>query len=169
MNLSSQYLRYSCIVVCFLFYVTQLHSQIYLQVEKYNSLKTIKFQPGDQIDFRLHAYPDTWRRGILSDILVEEQVIILDGDLFKLDDIKDIRIFKPWALGLGLRLQQFAAVWALYAVVLQIVSDDFDIGIDTVAIGAGSYGLGWLIRKIFGKKRFKLGKNSRLRIIDLRF
>ena len=105
----------------------------------------------------------------MSHILVEEQVIILDGDLFKLDDIKDIRIFKPWAHRLGLRLQQFAIVWALYAGVLELVSDDFDIGIDTVIVGAGSFGLGWLIRKIFGKKKFKLGKNSRLRIIDLRF
>ncbi len=168
MDIQSSFLRYSCIVVFLFFCSTQLHSQVYLQLEKFNSLKTIKFEPGSELEFRLHAYPDTWRQGTLSDILVNEQVIILDGDIFKLDDLKDIRIFKPWAHRLGVSLQQFAGAWTLYAVVLQLVGE-FEIGRDTVIIGAGSYGIGWLIKKIFGKKKFKLGKNSRLRIVDLRF
>lgn len=154
----------------------QLSAQIFLQLEQFNSPKTIKFIEGDILEFRLHAYPKTWRRGTLSRIMLEEEAIILDGDIFKLQDIKELRITKHGLQLLGIRMYQFAAVWSTFAIIADVANapvafgedDSFKIGIDTAAIAGGAAILGLLFQKILGRKKYKLGKNSRLRFIDLR-
>jgi len=47
--------------------------------------------------------------------------------------------------------------------------DSFKIGIDTAAIAGGAVLLGLVFQKILGRKKYKLGKNARLRFVDLRF
>lgn len=150
-------------------------SQIFLQLEKFNSPKTIKFIEGDELEFRLHAYPKTWRTGVLEQILIEEETIVLDGDFFQLDELKDIRIYRPWAQILGRSFIQFSVAWFAYAVVIDLFNigslfgEDFQIGADTLIVGGTAFGLGVLFRKVFGRKKFKLGKNSRLRLLDISF
>lgn len=152
------------------------HSQIYLQLERYNSPKTIKFIEGDVLEFRLHEYPHTWRRGTLDLIMLEEESIILEGGIYKLNELKDIRITRHNLRMLGTRFYQFAVVWSSFAAIADLTNapvalgqeDSFKIGIDTAAIAVGSALLGFLARSVFGRKKYKLGKNSRLRFVDLR-
>jgi len=156
---------------------TCLSAQIFLQLERYNSPKTLKFIEGDKLEFRLLDYPKTWRKGTLSKIMLEEEVIILDGDMFTLQDIKDIRITKHGARLLGTRMYQFAVVWSAFAIIADVANapvalgedDSFKIGIDTAAIAGGAVLLGLVFQKILGRKKYKLGKNARLRFVDLRF
>lgn len=150
--------------------------QIFLQLEKFNSPKTIKFVEGDQIEFRIHAYPKTWRTGILDQILIDDETIVLDGDFFQLDELKDIRIYRPWARVLGRSFIQFTGAWFGYAIFLDVFNigglfgeDNFTVGVDTLVVGGTAFGLGLLLRNVFGRKKFKLGKNSRLRLLDLSF
>lgn len=166
------------LALCIAFVAAHPHtanSQIFLQIEKFNSPKTIKFVEGDQFEFRLHAYPKTWRTGVLEQILIEEETIVLDGDFFQLDELKDIRIYRPWANTLGRSLIQFSVAWFGYALILDafniesLFGEDFSIGPDTLIIGGSAFGLGIFIRKVFGRKKFKLGRNSRLRLVDIRF
>lgn len=153
-----------------------LDAQIFLQLERFNSHKTIKFIEGDVLEFRIHDYPKTWRHGTLDRIMLDEETIILDGEFFQLEDIKDLRITKHGAQLLGLRMYQFAAVWSTFAIVADVANapvafgeeESFKIGIDTVAIAGGSALLGFVFQKILGRKKYKLGKNSRLRFVDLR-
>lgn len=150
-------------------------SQVFLQLEKFNSPKTIKFVEGDELEFRIHAYPKTWRRGVLEKILIEEETIVLDGDFFQLEELKDVRIERPWAKYLGRTFIQFAGAWFAYAIVIDVFNigslfgQEFEIGTDTLLVGGAAFGLGLFIRKVFGKKKFKLGKNSRLRLLDISF
>lgn len=152
-----------------------INGQIFLQLEKFNSPKTIKFVEGDEIEFRLHAYPKTWRTGILEKILIEDETIVLDGDFFQLDELKDIRVYRPWARILGRSFIQFTGAWFGYALILDVFNigglfgEDFSVGSDTLVVGGTAFGLGLLLRNVFGRKKFKLGKNSRLRLLDLRF
>jgi len=153
-----------------------LDAQIFLQLERFNSAKTIKFIEGDVLEFRIHDYPKTWRHGSLDRIMLDEEVIILNGDIFKLEDIKDIRITKHGAQLLGLRMYQFSVVWSTFAIIADVANapvglgedESFKIGIDTAAIAGGSALLGLIFQKIIGRKTYKLGKNSRLRFVDLR-
>lgn len=150
--------------------------QIFLQLERFNSPKTIKFIEGDELEFRIHDYPKTWRHGILSRIMLEEETIILDGEFFQLQDIKDLRITKYGAQLLGIRMYQFATAWSTFAIIADVANapvgfggdETFMIGIDTVAIAGGSVLLGLIFQKILGRKKYKLEKNSRLRFVDLR-
>jgi len=97
----------------------------------------------------------------------EENALIMNGEIFSLSDFSEVRIRNKWAKGLAVRLYQFAVVWFTYAGILA-ATGDYEIRTDTFIIGGTSITLGLLIEKIFGTKKFKIGKNARLRIIDLR-
>jgi len=169
--------RFIILLVVFIQGLQDVDAQIFLQLERFNSAKTIKFIEGDILEFRTLEYPKTWRKGILQRIMLEEEVIILDGDIFKLEDLKDLRITKHGAKLIGTRFYQFAVVWSTFAIVADVANapvllgeeDSFKIGIDTVAIAGGSALLGFIFQKILARKKYKLGKNSRLRILDLRW
>ena len=170
-------LRNLFVILVFMLYGSLiLDAQIFLQLERFNSPKTIKFIEGDRLEFRIHDYPKTWRRGTLDRIMLEEEVIVLDGDIFKLEAIKDIRFTKHGAILFGKRMYQFATVWSTFAIIADLANlpagfgedETFEIGIDTVAVAAGAGLIGLFLQKVIGKKKYKLGKNSRLRFVDLR-
>ncbi len=161
----------SCCLVLYCCFVCNIptQAQVYLQVEKFNSPQTIKLIVGSPLEFRIHAYPKTWRKGTIDYILYDEQTIAVDGDIFHVDELKDIRFDRPWAKQIGASLITFSGVWFTYGLLITAFDDNFEFGVDTVVVGAGSFVIGYILRKFFGKKKFKLGKNSRLRVVDLRF
>jgi len=149
-------------------------AQVYLQIEIFNSAKTIKFVSGDVIRFKTKEFPKNWQIGRLEKILLEENVVILDGVIYQLDDFKELKTFRSWAHSASWILNRFGIAWFAFAGIadlanLQAGPETFKIGGDTVAVGGAAFGLAAIIKYGFGKKRYKLGKNSRLRLIDLRF
>jgi len=166
---STALMSFVCVVYLLIACSTTSHSQVYLQIEKFNSPKTLKLVPGSLLEFKLHAYPKTWRKGPIEYILYDEQTIAVDGDIFHIDEFKDVRFDRPWAKPLGKTLVTFSGAWFGYGLIITVFDDNFTFGKDTLAVGIGSFVAGVLIQKIFGKKKFKLGKNSRLRVVDLRF
>ena len=57
--------------------------------------------------------------------------------------------------------------WYVYGGVA-VFADNFDFGQRQAIIGAVPIALGFLIRKIFGKRIFRFDKKYSLRIVDLR-
>jgi hypothetical protein len=169
MKIGSTALYLCWVLYCLVANSTHSQAQVYLQIEKFNSPKTVKLIPGTPLEFRLHAYPKTWRKGTIEYILYDEQTIALDGDIFHVDELKDIRFTRPWAKQISRSLVTFSGAWFTYGLLITAFDDNFEFGVDTVAIGGSAFVLGILIKKIFGKKKYKLGKNSRLRVVDLRF
>lgn len=169
MKLNSTAVSLCFVLYCFLASNISTQAQIYLQVEKFNSPETIKLVVGSPLEFRIHAYPKTWRKGTIEYILYDEQTIAIDGDIFHIDEFKDIRFDRPWAKQIGASLITFSGAWIAYGLIITVFDDNFQFGVDTAVVGAGSFVIGYILRKFFGKKKFKLGKNSRLRVVDLRF
>ncbi len=153
---------------------TPTQAQVYLQVEIFNSAKTIKFVPGDLIRFKTKAFPKDWQTGVLEQILLEDNAVVLPGVIFSLDDFKELKILRGWAHTSSYMLNRFGIAWFVFAGIADLANlpagpTTFKIGPDTVAIGGAAFGLAAIIKYGFGKKRYKLGKNSRLRLVDLRF
>lgn len=150
-----------------LFCAFSAQSQIYLQIERYNKPKVIKLAPGSILECKLKEYPDHWQTYTIDRIMPEENALIMNGVIFSLSDFNEIRLRNKWAKSLSIKMYQFGIVWFTYAGIIS-ATGDYEIRKDTFIIGGTALTLGLLIEKIFWTKKFKIGKNSRLRIIDLR-
>jgi len=141
-------------------------AQIVLQLEKFNQVKTFKYLPGTSIIVKQKDYPDVWSRKVISEILVNENTIVFEDEIIPLDDIIGVRQEKPFVKGLSKKLYQFGIAWFTFAGILH-VTDRFEVGRDTFIVGGSAFALGYGLRALFFRKTFTIGKNSRLRILDL--
>lgn len=141
-------------------------SQIVLQLERFNFVKTDKYLDGSYLVYQTKKYPDVWERKYITGIFPELNQITVDGDILRLDEISKVAHENEGVKFLGKKLVQFGIVWFTFAGILEL-TDRYDFGVDTAAIGATAIGLGIGLNSIFYRKTFTLGKNSRLRILDL--
>jgi hypothetical protein len=150
--------------------------QKYLQLERLNSTKTRKYQPGDEITFQLNN--GQWYTRIIDDVNYEQQLLLFANGHVELDSIVAFRSFNSarWSRPIGNQLYNFAAAWVLFSIVDQAVSDDpfQDIPKSAYIIPASSVATGFLIKKLFKQRTFKIKRNKagevtkwRLRVLDL--
>ena len=141
-------------------------TQIVLQLEKVNQVKTYKYIPGNSLIIMQKDFPDVWTRKQISEILVQENTIVFEDLIMPLDDIIGVRHENGTIKALSKKLNQFGIAWFAFAGFLH-VTDRFDIGTDTFVVGGSAFALGYGIKALFFRKTFTIGKNSRLRILDL--
>ena len=143
-------------------------AQRLLQLERWNDPVTVKFFEGDKIYIKTADLPDEWQSVKIDKIYPEENFLMYKEGYLHMADITEMRIYRSWAKHLGEKLIIFGVAWLGYGGVAAAFLD-FDFGWDTLAIGGSAIGLGWLIKKLFSKNDYKLGKKHRLRMLDLRF
>lgn len=143
-----------------------MQAQIVLQLEKFNQVKTYKYLEGSTILIKQKDYPDVWTSKTISEILVNQNIIVFDDLIVPLDDIIAVQHRRPIIAGLSKKLYQFGITWFAFAGIIHI-TDRFDIGRDTFLVGGGAFALGYSLKAIFYKRTFTIGKNSRLRVLDL--
>lgn len=147
----------------------QTKAQVFLQLERFNNPKSLKFEIGETLEFRLKEFPDTWRKEIIIDLIADEQLIVFEDNYYSVQEIKNLRLRYPAVKTLGLRFMQFSAAWLVYGGIATLASEGYTIGSRELLIG-GSFALGgYLMRTIFSKKKVKLSSRKRLRVMDLRF
>lgn len=159
------------ISICLLLFFSSLftnsaNSQVVLQLEKFNQVKTYKYVPGSSLLIRQKDYPDVWSRKVISQILVNDNTIVFEDLIIPLDDIIGVRHENQLVKGLSRKLYQFGIAWFAFGGVLHAL-DRFEIGTDTFLVGGGAFALGFGIKALFFRKTFTIGSNSRLRILDL--
>lgn len=157
-----------------LFLATLAFGQKYLQLERLHSTKTRKYQPGDEITFQLNN--GLWYTRVIEDISYERQFVLFANGHVAVDSIVAFRSFKPahWSRSLGNQFYNFAAVWVVYSLIDQAVSNDgFDPGV-VLVVPATSAATGFLIKKLFKHRTFRIKRNKngevkkwRLRALDL--
>lgn len=143
-------------------------AQVFLQIEKVNKVKPIKLTEGSEIHFKLKEYPDTWRVAPLAKILPESNDLVLDGNIYSLDEFSAISVpKKPFVHALGRQLQIFGAAWIMIGG-MAYLADEYRPNTEEYIIGAVALVVATILRKLPRRKKFNLEKNARLRIIDLR-
>lgn len=159
------------IIICFLFCWSAGKTQhdIFLQIEEINSTELIKYYPGETLSYSTHEYPNTWRKSKIVRIHPEDNLIILEDGYISPEEIHSIRRTNTGVLVFSHSLTTFAAGWLFYGAYATIADSGYSISMGEVVIGVVAAGIGWVVRKLFGKKRYPMKKLYRLRIMDIRF
>jgi hypothetical protein len=142
-------------------------AQVVLYVEIMTEQKPIKYYEGQSLMFKTKDFPEDWQQITIKRLMDTEKIILSDGGMIKLADITEIRRTRPWATVTGYMLQTFGVAWFGFGGLAHFTTDSFDFGMDTFVIGTTAIASGWLIRKLFKFKRYKIGKKVRLKILDL--
>jgi len=150
--------------------LSQLSAQRYLQLEKRNSPQTIKYTTGEVISVKLYDSKN-WYSGTIYDLNFDQEAIIFDTRIIKLDDIKFIRRGKG---GYGNNLLRnfsksmigFGINWGLYSLIDAAVTERSFTEVDG-AITGGSIITGYLMAKFFTQRKYRIGNKWRFRMLNL--
>lgn len=162
------------LALAFIFLASLAFGQKYLQLERLHSTKTKKYQPGDEITFRLNN--GQWYTRVIEDISYEKQFVLFANGHVAVDSIVAFRSFTPakWSRPLGNQMINFSAVWLVYGIVAQAVDGDgFDAGV-LLTVPVTSSGIGLALKKLFKHRTYHIRRNRdgevtkwRLRTLDL--
>lgn len=152
----------------FIFSILPSQAQKVLQMEKRGKVKTKKFYLGEEITYRLKGSKD-FITDVMIDIKVEEELIVFSQSFVKIGDIKTIKSYKnaqkvKYAQG---SLYTFGAAWLLFSLGGTLAGEPLNEL--TWQVPATSLAFGFLIRRIFYVKKYRMGKRRRLRVLDLSF
>ena len=150
----------------------QLLGQRVLLVEKLNSPRTQKLYAGDFIQYRL-VDDDYWYKGQIYDLRDDTQLIVFEDRYVDIGQVEMFRSGKPWATAVGTGLTTFGISWSFFALVGTATDGDPNTSYrrsDAVVSGI-SIGLGFLIPRLFGRRKLRFGEGQRyrLRIVDVSF
>jgi hypothetical protein len=148
---------------------SNLQSQVYLQLERFNNPKALKFGISDKLEYKLKEYPDQWKTDYILDLKADEQLLVFEHSYYHLQDLKAIRLRYPAIKGIGTKLMQFGGVWYVFGGLGTVTISDYTMSQRELVIGAGFAATGFLLKSLFYKKTVRVGKRKRLRVVDLRF
>jgi len=145
-------------------------AQVVLYMEIMTEEKPIKYYAGQTLMYKHKDYPKEWDKVKIERILDEEKMIIYEGGIIKLEDIIQVRRVRKWVDATGYMLQTFGVSWLTFGGLAHLFTMPpraFTFGLDTLIIGATAIVSGWLLRKLFRYKKYKIGRQVRLKILDL--
>jgi hypothetical protein len=148
---------------------TDTYCQVYLQVERQNRVKTVKFQSGDQFEIRLHEAPREWVAVTIWSILPEENAIEFDIGMVSPDEIRSMRTLRQKNRGNTVfsYTLQFLAGTVLFSLADLAYGNSYNWGF---VGGAGALAaLGGTFKLVSDQFHYRFDRRHRLRIVDLRF
>jgi len=146
------------------------NAQKVLQIEKYGRAKTKKIYIGEEINYKLKN-DEVWYRGVIEDLDVEKNWIVMRDRYVAVDSIEAFRRPKNWSKAARTSLYTFGAGWSANALVGTLTDGNPNthyLWSDAIVTGT-SWLTGWILPKIFKNKITKFGKKRRLRLLDLTF
>ncbi len=146
-----------------------LSAQVWLQMEKRGSARTVKFRPGEVLTWRM-AGDRTWYREELVRLIPEDSIVVFANRYVKLDQITAIRSFagSRWSKPLSRQLYLFGLSWSGYALIASIFDETDPYDRSDLSVTLTSFATGFVLHQMFKSRTFRLGKRRRLRIVDLR-
>jgi len=153
-------------LVIMMFLIPQaVQSQIFVQLEIYNSPDVQKYSVGDRFVFRTKEFPDEWQKKKIREIQYENNIIMFDRTFVHVDDITLVRTFNPLPATLAKGLYIFGAQALLFGGISSIIDGSVSWTLPVYVLG--SAGLGAFL-DVIAFKRHRMGVNSRIRLLDLR-
>lgn len=148
-----------------------LLSQRVLLLEKSGQNTSQKLFEGDGLTFRMKG-DKFYQEGMISELRPDIQAMVINDRFIMIEEIESLRFNGSGVLNYaGLSLMTFGAGWSLFAAVGYAVDGDPSTsysGFD-LTVSATSLATGFLLRKLFAKRKFKLNGRKRLRVVDLSF
>jgi len=162
-------LKFSFALIFYVFMTAHdnLSAQKFIQIEQSRDAENFRITEGDMMEFKTKAFQDEWQKGRVEKILMEDQAIIFSDRMISVSEITHVRIYRPLPDIAGKFFLLFGASWLVYGLVAlifglpNVVPQDLLIGLVSLAIG-------WLVSR-FSKRTFRIGKQSRIRLIDITF
>jgi hypothetical protein len=145
-------------------------AQRVLQIEKFGSPKTKKLFPGEEIVYQIRD-TEGWSRGVIDQLVVDQNLIGLQNRYVKLDDITAFRYHRDWPKPFAKQLFWFGAAWSFYGFIGPLTDDVPDNGYrkaDAIVTGS-SWVIALALPKILNYRIVRFGKRKRLRMLDLNF
>lgn len=157
-------------ISCLFVFSSSSSAQIYLQLERANNPKSLKFYEDQILEFKLNAYPKTWRYETILAIKPDANTLVFEDNFYNINEIHSIRLRQQWATSIGTNLLYASAAWFTYGTIASLTSgsDGYKMSSDEILIGVGAATIGYFMRTVLSKKKIKLNKNRRLRIMDIR-
>ena len=141
-----------------------------MQIEWLASLKTQKYYIGDEVIFQLKGEEDYWYRERIVDILVGAESVLFTNRVIKISKITKIRTNKnrEWSRNLSNRAFFNSGVFVALSLIASATTEFMLIRASAIIPGVTII-VGFAIRLIFRRKTYKMGKQRRLRVLDLNF
>jgi len=149
--------------------VFTLKAQVFLQLEEAKEIQARKYYVGDVIEIKTTEFPKIWQKIRLERFLVDEQTIITDEGIISLSAITHVKLTNKRLAIFGGSLISFGAGWFLFGTIGSFVEGRLIIAGGQWAIGGTALVVGYLFWKYASKRKLKMGKNNRLRIVDISF
>ncbi|MEL6141429.1 MAG: hypothetical protein AAFU67_07405 [Bacteroidota bacterium] len=139
--------------------------------EEANKSKADRMLEGESITFRMQG-DNFWQSGLITELRPDIQAMIINERYIMLEEIETVRFSgSRLANGVGYSLMTFGLGWSAFALIGYNTDGDpetqysnSDLGVTLVAFGTG-----FLLRKLFANRKYKLSKRKRLRVVDLTF
>lgn len=147
--------------------ITNGDSQVLLQLEIKNEVEAIKFYPGQELAIKTKEIPE-WQKRAIVRFIPETNLIIFDDGVVALGDITHVKLPNQVANMAGKAFTTFGSGWLLFGGIANLARGD-EFTWSTFAIGAVAVGIGILFSRIASKRKYTIGKNANLRIIDISF
>lgn len=163
-------IRSFIVVLFWLFSIsTKSNAQVFMQLEIVHEIKAIKFYSGDRLRYKIYNEPKEWHTKRIDKIIFDENVLVMNNGYLHLKEISHITMQNQAAAAAGNTLIGFGLGWFLFGGIAHFATKDFTFGWNQAAIGGVSIGSGLFFSKIASKRKFTIGKNASLRLIDISF
>lgn len=152
----------------FAFSISPTQAQKVLQIEKRGKVKTKKINVGEELTYRLKGSSE-WNTEVITDIKVEEGLLVFSNQFVKVSDIRTIKSYKTARMANNAEksLYSFGAAWLLFSLGGTLAGEPLnDL---TWQVPVSSALLGFTIKKLFSTRKYRIGKRRRLRLLDLSF
>ena len=158
------------ILYCILFSCCSLFlfGQKYIQIETRNRYKVKRFTVGETLTFKLEGKDEVWRTQEITNILPEQNIILMDNQMVKIENIACFRRERSFFQGVARQLYKFGAAWLLYSAGDHLVAKTPFTKKD-LNVPATSLATGFILQKSLKYKYTRFGNRKRLRLIDLNF
>lgn len=161
-------LRISLILIALSVLSVSTNAQEFLQIEFKNSIKKLRFAPGQRLVYQTKEFPGEWQKKTIDYFIHDNNAIVFHNGFEYIDNITKIRVFKivPYTVAKG--LYAFSLRGAVLSAISFIAGRNEFGWHDVLFIGAPSI-LGFVIDKLMSYKYYKMNDFIRLSLVDLRF
>lgn len=140
--------------------------QKFLQLERVNKVRTVKFYAGDALTYRVKGDP-MWYNALITDVSMDSQCVAFDGRYWNLSEVDAVRLQYPGLVrASGPMLMLFGASWAGFSLI-GAAFDNYPLTAQTAIVSGTSLAIGFGLKQLFKHRTVRLNERRRLRAVEI--